>query len=605
VSVVTIVWSMIAAACLTLAAVHLPVWWQDRQEHKSLAFSVAAICTAVIAYCELSALHARTPQAYAAAVRAAHIPVTVLLISLVAFILLYLQTGRLVLGISGIALRVFSTPFNYLSGDTLNFREIQSLRSIEFLGDPVSIPVGVMNPWMLLSDVGLVLVIAFLIDATLSVWRRGRRGIPLWVGFSVTLFVTAGLGQTVLRHWGGFQAPLTLSPFFLGVIGVMGYAMFRDLVNAKRLVAELRESEAQAASAAAAANLGTFTRDIRNDEIVASDKWRELFGFLRTEPLSRDGVMQRLHPNDRVTFESGFASATSWAGEYHGEYRLLLPDGRMRWILHHGRVECDARGRPARTRGASIDITAHKRAEQEMLRLRQDIAHVGRVSVMGQLASALAHEINQPLGAILRNAEAAALFIKQPSPDLEEISAIVDDIRKDDQRASEVIDRMRALLRRQPVEMIPLDLQQVLVDVATLLRSDAAVRHVKLDVDIGDRLPKVLGDRVQLQQVLLNLIINGMDALEGVPSEDRSVRVTASRKDPHDAEICVSDTGHGIPLDEIERIFDPFVSTKPQGIGMGLSISRSIVEAHSGRLWAENNDGGRGASFRFTVPVAA
>jgi len=338
---------------------------------------------------------------------------------------------------------------------------------------------------------------------------------------------------------------------------------------------------------------------------VASDKWRELFGFSRTEPLSRDRVMQRLHPNDRVTFESGFASATSWAGEYHGEYRLLLPDGRMRWILHHGRVECDARGRPARTRGASIDITAHKRAEQEMLRLRQDIAHVGRVSVMGQLASALAHEINQPLGAILRNAEAAALFIKQPSPDLEEISAIVDDIRKDDQRASEVIDRMRALLRRQPVEMIPLDLQQVLVDVATLLRSDAAVRHVKLDVDIGDRLPKVLGDRVQLQQVLLNLIINGMDALEGVPSEDRSVRVTASRKDPHDAEICVSDTGHGIPLDEIERIFDPFVSTKPQGIGMGLSISRSIVEAHSGRLWAENNDGGRGASFRFTVPVAA
>jgi len=164
---------------------------------------------------------------------------------------------------------------------------------------------------------------------------------------------------------------------------------------------------------------------------------------------------------------------------------------------------------------------------------------------------------------------------------------------------------MRALLRRRPVEIIPLDLERVLVDVTTLLRSDAAARQVKLDVDIRDRLPKALGDRVQLQQVLLNLIINGMDALEGVPSEDRSVRVTASRKDPHDAEICVSDTGHGIPLDEIERIFDPFVSTKPQGIGMGLSISRSIVEAHSGRLWAENNDGGRGASFRFTVPVAA
>jgi two-component system sensor kinase FixL len=604
VSVVTVIWSTIAAACLVLAAVHVPVWWRDRQEQKSLAFAVAAICTALVAYCELFALHGRTPQVYAAAIRAAHIPVTVLLISLVAFIALYLQAGRLVLAVSGIGLRVLSTPFAFLSGDTLSFREIESLRRVEFLGDQVSIPVGVTNPWMLLSQIGIALVIAFLVDATLTVWRRGERGIPLWVGFSVTLFVVAGLGHAVLINWGGWQWPIMVSPFFLGFIGVMGYAMFRDLVNAKRLVAELRESEAQAASAAAAANLGTFTRDLGRDEIVASDKWRELFGFSRTERLSLDAVLQRLHPNDRFTFESGVISATSPAGEYHGEYRLRLPDGRTRWILHHGRVECDPKGRPLRTRGASIDITARKRADQEMLRLRQDIAHVGRVSVMGQLASALAHEINQPLAAILRNAEAAALFMKHPSPDLEEISAIVDDIRKDDRRASEVIDRMRALLRRQPVEMIPLDLEQVLVDVATLLRSDAAARHVKLDVDIGDRLPNVLGDRVQLQQVLLNLIINGMDALDGIADENRSIRVTASRKAPQDAEICVSDTGRGIPPDEIDRIFDPFVSTKQQGIGMGLSISRSIVEAHSGRLWAENNDGGLGASFRFTLPIA-
>jgi two-component system sensor kinase FixL len=596
---------MIAAACLTLAAVHLPVWWRTRDDHKSLAFSLAAIFAAVIAFCELSALHARSPQAYAAALRAAHLPVTALLISLVAFVFLYLEAGRLALAACGLALRVLSAPFNFFSGQSLNFRQIDSLRSIDFLGETVAIPVGVANPWMLLGQVGTLLVIVFVIDAAITVRGRGERGLRLWVALSVAFFLLAGLTQSILRHWGGFQAPVILSPFFLGVIGVMAYATFHDLVNAKRLVEELRESEQQAAAAAAAANLGTFTHDLRRDEIVASSKWRDLFAFSPTERLTLEGVLQRLHPNDRNTFETGFVSERSRAGEYHSEYRLLLPDGRTRWILHHGRVECDSKGRPVRTRGASIDISAHKRAEQEMLRLRQDIAHVGRVSVMGQLASALAHEINQPLGAILRNAEAAALFMKDPSPDLVEVSAILDDIRKDDQRASEVIDRMRALLRRQPVQMIALDLEQVLVDVTTLLRSDAAARHVKVDVQIDERLPRVLGDRVQLQQVLLNLIINGMDAVEAVHADKRSIRVTARRRESPDAEICISDTGPGIPLGEIERIFDPFFSTKPQGIGMGLSISRSIVEAHSGRLWAENNAGGVGSSFRFTLPIAA
>jgi PAS domain S-box-containing protein len=605
VSTVTVLWSMIAAACLTLAAVHLPIWWRDREESTSLAFAVAAVCTAVTAGCELLALHASTPHAYAAAIRAAHIPVTVLLISLVAFIHFYLRAGRLALAATGIALRALSTPFSFLSGDTLNFREIESLQSIEFLGDSVSIPFGSLNPWMLLSHLGILLVFVFLVDATLTVWRRGQRGISLWVGSSVTLFVLLGLGHATLLYWGGWHAPVLVSPFFLGVIAVMAYAMFRDLVNAKRLVTELRESEAQVATAAAAGNVGTFSRDLRQGEIVASTSWRELFGFSPHERLTHRAILERLHPDDRDAFENRVVSDSGQGGRYRSEYRVLLPDGRTRWILHHGRLEFDAKGRPIRTHGASIDITSQKHAAEEMLRLRQDIAHVGRVSVMGQLASALAHEINQPLGAILRNAEAAALFIKHPSPDLDEISAIVDDIRKDDRRASEVIDRMRALLRRQPVEMIPLDLELVLLDVVTLLRSDAAARRVRLDVDIGGRLPKILGDRVQLQQVLLNLIINGMDALDAVPGERRSIRVTAARKPQQEAEVCVSDTGRGIPPGEIERIFDPFVSTKPQGIGMGLSISRTIVEAHSGRLWAENNAGGSGASFRFTVPIAA
>ena len=221
------------------------------------------------------------------------------------------------------------------------------------------------------------------------------------------------------------------------------------------------------------------------------------------------------------------ALAGSNGGTYQTEYRLMRPDGATRWISSQGRVEFDATGRPVLIRGAARDVTARKQAEQETQLLRQEIAHAGRVSMMGQLASGLAHEINQPLASILRNAEAAELFLQHPSPDLDEIRAILSDIRSDDERAGHVIDRMRGLLKRQTLDTERLDVGALVGDVAALVRVDAATRQVKLDVDVPADLPHVRGDRVQIQQVLLNLILNGMDALHGTRLEDRRVDVTA------------------------------------------------------------------------------
>jgi len=242
-------------------------------------------------------------------------------------------------------------------------------------------------------------------------------------------------------------------------------------------------------------------------------------------------------------------------------------------------------------------------AHLEMRRLQNEIAHVGRVSMMGQLASSLAHEINQPLGAILRNAEAAELFLECKNPDLEEIRAILADIRADDQRAGSVIDRMRSLLKRHVLETQLLDLGEVVGDVAQLARPDAASRRVALTVEVPDILPPVRGDRVHLQQVLLNLIVNGMDALNGSGPENRRVTVRARVDAAQKVEISVSDTGHGIAAAKLSQVFDPFYTTKADGMGMGLPISRTIVESHGGRLWAENNKS-PGATFRFTLPLA-
>jgi C4-dicarboxylate-specific signal transduction histidine kinase len=252
--------------------------------------------------------------------------------------------------------------------------------------------------------------------------------------------------------------------------------------------------------------------------------------------------------------------------------------------------------------GVAIDVTGRKQAEQEIERQRNALAHVTRVSTVGQLASSLAHELNQPLGAILRNAEAGELFLQDPSPDLDELRAILADIRQDDQRAGAVIDRMRALMKRRDPERHRLDLRLVVDDLFALVYADAEKRRVRLARESDPALPPVLGDRVQLQQVVLNLLLNAMDALEATPPERRLVTVRA-RPVGTTVEVTVSDTGPGIPADTLSRVFEPFFTTKPTGLGMGLAISRDIIEAHGGRLWAANNAAG-GATFTLTLPVA-
>ena len=386
--------------------------------------------------------------------------------------------------------------------------------------------------------------------------------------------------------------------------------MSRDVLRASQLVRELqvseaglRESEARMSLAVETADLGIWMRDLTRNEIWASEKWRTLFGFTPSERLDFDTILNRLHLDDRERVRQVLANAMAGAagGRYQTEYRVTLPGGATRWIASESRVERNARGEPVRMRGAARDVTARKRAEQETRRLTQEIAHAGRVSMMGQLAASLAHEINQPLGAILRNAEAAELFLQHTPPDLDEVRAILADIRADDERAAAVIDRMRGLLKRQTLDRRRLDVEALVGDVAAVVRVDAAHRQVKVDVDVPDNLPAVHGDRVHVQQVLLNLILNGMDALDRTSPDARRVSVSARRDDAGAVEISVADAGPGISDAAIARVFDPFYTTKPDGMGMGLAISRTIVEAHGGRIWAENTGG---AAFRFTLPIA-
>jgi signal transduction histidine kinase len=243
-----------------------------------------------------------------------------------------------------------------------------------------------------------------------------------------------------------------------------------------------------------------------------------------------------------------------------------------------------------------------RRAEAEILHQRTMLAHAARVSTMGQFTTALTHELHQPLGAILRNAEAAEIFLQKEKPDLEEVRAILTDIRKDDQRAASVIDRLRSLLKRRVVELKILDLGELLAETVKLIHSDAQARQVSVSLQISSPLPKVRGDRVHLQQVLLNLMLNGIEAMSSGQKNERCLTVRAEPAKSDGIEVSVSDCGTGISAENVKHLFEPFLTTKPNGMGMGLAISQTIIEAHGGKIWGGNN-ATHGAIFKFTLPV--
>ena len=252
--------------------------------------------------------------------------------------------------------------------------------------------------------------------------------------------------------------------------------------------------------------------------------------------------------------------------------------------------------------GLLLQRTRRHRAEAALQRNREELAHVTRVSTVGELTTSVAHELNQPLGAILSNADAAEMFLAADPPALDEVRDILADIRKDDQRASEVIRRMRSLLRKRELTPQSIEINEVVEEVLRLLSIDASARKVAMKFERTTSLPRVWCDPVHFQQVVLNLVLNGMEAMAGLEEEKRQVVVRTGPGDNGTVKVAVADYGPGIPVDRLPKLFEPFFTTKKEGMGMGLSIARTIVEAHHGQIWAENN-GGVGATFYFTVPV--
>ena len=378
-----------------------------------------------------------------------------------------------------------------------------------------------------------------------------------------------------------------------------------DITEPKRTEESLRRSESYLAQAQRLAHIGSWAWDIpRREALYISDEWYRIYGF---DP--KDGMpgweqrLQLVHPEDRVRFQATIDRAIAEKSDYDVEFRILRPHSPGRYIHSVGHPVLGSLRELLQFVGVSMDVTERKQAEEEHERLRQelaDLAHLNRVSTMGELTASLAHEIKQPIGAAVTNADACVRLLDRDQPDIPEAREAALEMARDARRAADIIDRVRSLYQKGSSQLDTVDINEVIGEMVIMLQNEAKRHSVTIRTDLAKELPLVMADRVQLQQVLLNLMLNGIEAIREASGE-----LSIKSQLAHDAQllISVSDTGVGLPTEDAGQIFDPFFTTKDKGTGLGLAITRSIVASHGGRIWATANSG-RGSTFHFTLPRA-
>jgi two-component system sensor kinase FixL len=364
----------------------------------------------------------------------------------------------------------------------------------------------------------------------------------------------------------------------------------------------LRGREERMSLAAESANLAFWTIDFERKESWMSDKGRAIFNFAPDEALSRELFLSRVHPEDRVAVDEAIERARVSSQVFEFEYRLLRPDGQTRWLISRGRYLRNDRDRVNELIGVAIDVTAQVQANLQLRLQREELAHLSRVALMGELTASLAHELNQPLTAIASNAAAGRRFLALGSPEPEMFDELLADVASDARRAGDIIHGIHHFVRKSESVRRAVNLNEIIREVLRLLHSDLLGRATAVETQLAPNLPPVDANSVQLQQILLNLLMNSLEAMHLTPADKR--RILISTKCEADSVVTsVRDYGDGLPKDNPAKIFTHFYSTKPTGMGMGLTIVRSIVESHGGELAAENADDG--ARFSFRLPVAA
>jgi len=376
-------------------------------------------------------------------------------------------------------------------------------------------------------------------------------------------------------------------------------ALREQLTERRRAEEELRRSEAYLAEAQRISHTGNWGWNVASGELFWSQEHFRIFGFdPETAKPSYRMFLERIHPNDRPFVEQAVDRAVRERSDLKMDYRIVLTDGSLKHVHTVGHPTVDETGDLVEFVGTVVDVTERREGEEALRKAQLELAHVTRVTTLGEMTASIAHELNQPLAAVVNNASACMRWLA--ANNIEEARQSAALIIADGHRAGEIISGIRALINKAPPQRDWLDINETIIEVIALARSEVQKNRVSLQTRLSSDIPLILGDRIQLQQVILNLINNAIEAMSGVNDGPRELQVGSAKDQSQGVRVAVRDSGPGLDPESLNHIFTAFYTTKPQGMGMGLAISRSIVEAHGGRLWATANHD-RGATFQFTV----
>jgi two-component system, LuxR family, sensor kinase FixL len=433
------------------------------------------------------------------------------------------------------------------------------------------------------------------------VWKRTERS-SFQSENTIMGSVLSGERRQANRDVAADELPMPLAWFLMVLlVAVVAFAFDqrRRLLKAASLVVESQE---QLALISSMSSFGFWSWDAASDTVWASQQSRRILALAENAPLTGATLLSTIHPDDRPGVLKAI-NLPSRPNTMEMELRVVGADSETRWITAKAASYCGPKGTVSRVAGYVVDDSQRKRSAADLLQLQEKLTHLSRVALLGELSGALAHELQQPLTAILCNANTAQLLTKKTKFNLEELQEILQEIVNDDKNAGQIIQRLRALLVRGEKQFDPVEVRVLLADVMVLARGTLRERNIQVNTRIDEEMPAVKGDRVELQQVLLNLVLNACEAMSDNPARDRRMEVVVDlADDSHAVRISVLDCGNGIDAEQLERVFDPFFTTKVGGLGLGLAISHSIITAHGGRLWATNRSD-RGAAFHFTLPI--
>jgi PAS domain S-box-containing protein len=422
------------------------------------------------------------------------------------------------------------------------------------------------------------------------------------------------------RHGDLVHVSVLGAPVDVASADVKGLVMYRDIAD--RVRAERARQQADEARAAEArrksevffsegqrlSHTGSWAYIVATNELVWSEEHCRLLGYdpATTKP-TLDLFWQRVHPEDLPGMQQDFERAVQQKRGVDREFRVVLPDGTTKYLHGMDQAVVDETGGLIEFVGTTMDVSDRKQAEAALDAARAELARVTRTTTMGELAASIAHEVNQPLAAVVANANACHRWLAREVPDVQQARAAAQRVIKDGKRAGDVIAGIRSLFKKSPMELGPVDMAQVIREVLDATRPELVRQRILVQVSLPGDLSPVQGDGVQLQQVVVNLITNAIQAMSGVPDRARELVIGTSRSELDGAPgllVTVQDTGVGFEPEQEGKLFEAFYTTKSDGLGMGLGISRSIIQALGGRLWASHNPG-RGATFQFVLPVGS